>query len=199
MRIEVRTTIRAAMRDLRAKQRAIAQAALPRALNKVAAQVRTQAARELKARYGIGVRNARDRLYISRARSGNLIAKVIAEGKPFPLIAFRARDQRPRGVVVTIRGKQRRFPSAFIATMRSGHRGVFARGRYTRGRSGFQFGNFYSRAQGRKGRALINELFTSSAPQGFRTREITQRLVDLVNQKFPGVLAHEIAHALRRR
>jgi hypothetical protein len=68
----------------------------------------------------------------ARVDPDGLVATVSISGKRLPLIEFRATGPDPsrgrgRGVLATVEGQRKRYPNAFIATMRSGHRGVFTR------------------------------------------------------------------------
>jgi hypothetical protein len=61
-----------------------------------------------------------------------MTARLISSGARIPLIDFSARGPEPsrgrgRGVSYKLAGAGGRLPHAFIATMRSGHRGVFER------------------------------------------------------------------------
>ena len=55
------------------------------------------------------------------------MAQLAASLKRIPLIRWNAR-QVGRGVSYRLKGGRGRHPNAFIAAMRSGHRGVFVRG-----------------------------------------------------------------------
>lgn len=81
--------------------------------------------RERKAMKLSAVRDALDVLFPSA--SGELVWALRAKAKPMPVIAFNARQTR-RGVSVEINvGKRSLIRGAFIATMKSGHTGVFYR------------------------------------------------------------------------
>lgn len=67
-----------------------------------------------------------------QAKTSNLVARLTVTGARIPLIEFGARGPEPsrgrgRGVSARLQGGRGRYPDAFIATMRSGHRGVFKR------------------------------------------------------------------------
>lgn len=103
-----------------------------RALNRTATTARAQMARLISQDLGIPVNQVRDQLVIAEARPDFLISKVIATGKRIPLIDLKAKGPEPsrgrgRGVTYKLRGNTTRIPNAFIAQMRSGHRGVFKR------------------------------------------------------------------------
>jgi hypothetical protein len=201
MKLTVRSNIRDTMRQLDKLQRQAVPAAAARALNKTATQARNQASREIKKKYAIGSRLLKRRIRItSRADTFTLRAVVTAEGKPFPLLAFNPKQVKGRkqkgtrarkggGVKVTIkRGERKLIRGAFVAQMKSGHRGVFARGQYRNGR-----------LVPSAGRLPITELFTLGVPQGFSDAEVEGAIVRLVREKFPGILDHELTFEIRRR
>lgn len=193
--IDVRADIERAIRSLTEVQRAVVPTATARALNKTAAQAKTQAAREIRNQYNISSRVIGRHIHIRRSTPANLTASVSAEGEKLPIVAFSAR-QTKRGVTAQIkRGARRLIRSAFLATLRSGHRGVFARGRYA--------GRGFVRRTRRvrpypKPDLPITELFTVGVPQGFSNRLVLGALERKVREKFPSLLAHEIRFALSR-
>jgi hypothetical protein len=170
--------------------------AIMRAINKTATQAKTQAGREIKDQYQISTRVIGKSITIRRAARGALDAVITAEGKPLPLIAFQARQSRG-GVSVQIKGRRVTIPHSFIATMKSGHRGVYARGGYKGSfeRNGQSFGRF----QFGKQRFPIGELFTFSVPQGFSNKVVQRKVIARVNEQFPKVLAQEITYLMSRK
>lgn len=189
LRVDIRHNISAASAMLTKLSRDMGEKAVTRAINKTAQQAKTQAAREIKDKYQISTRVISRSLLIRRASRNMMQAVIQAEGKPLPLIAFNVRKDA-RGVSVQIKGRRVTVPHAFIATMKSGHKGVFARGGYKGSfdRNGQQFGRFQF---GRK-RFPIGELFTFSVPQGFSNKAVRDAVVRRVNEQFPKVLAQEI-------
>jgi len=80
---------------------------------------------------GLKVSDVRDRITIRDATLSRLAVTLYASAKRLPLILFRASGPEPsrgkgRGVSANLGGRKR-YPQAFIATMNSGHRGVFQR------------------------------------------------------------------------
>lgn len=169
--------------------------AVTRSLNKTAQQGKTQAGREIKDHYQISTRVISKYITLKRAGRGSMQAVIRAEGKPLPMLAFNAR-QNGRGTDVQIKGRRITVPHAFIVTLKSGHKGVFARGGYKGSfeRTGEQFGRF---AFGKR-RETINELFTFSVPQGFSKKVVLEQIIKRVNQQFPKVLAQEINYLLSK-
>jgi hypothetical protein len=177
-------------------QRQVVPRAASRALTKAATQARTQAAREIRDRYNISARLVARQIDVTRSTPDTLVALLKPQGSKLPVIAFQARQTR-RGVTVQIkRGSRRLIPHAFIATMRSGHTGVFARGVY----SGLSFVHRSKRLRRYPKPDLpITELFTVGVPQPFASQAVLDALERKVRQRFPQLLDHEIRFDLSRQ
>lgn len=188
MQISLQSNIDQVRRRLTRVQRQVIPQAAARALNRVARQAHTQMAREVAGSYAIKVGDAKKAIRVTRtAGRHSLTAVLTAAGSRLPLMQFRARQTR-RGVTVMVRrGERKLVRGAFVATMKSGHTGVFARGRY--GPGGFQPA---------KPRLPITELTTLSVPGALGQREIQQRIRQFIAKKFEERFAHEIRHALSR-
>ncbi len=118
----------ARLKDLGARGPAIA----ARAINRTAAAERTQAKRAIAADTGLRAKDVDAALQLERATPNRLQATVSVSGRRIPLIAFGARGPEPsrgrgRGVSYSLPKGRGRHPQAFIATMKSGRRGVFVR------------------------------------------------------------------------
>lgn len=105
--------------------------ALRRALKRTAVSVRTVMASEVAKDVGLRVGTVRDAVKL-RTDNESLTATISISGKRIPLLEFNATGPFPsrgRGAVSvrTGRGGRKRIPGAFIAQMRSGHKGVFKR------------------------------------------------------------------------
>lgn len=195
VRVDIRHNINDAVDRLTKLSKAMRDTAITRTINKTALQGKTQAGREIRDRYQISTRVIGRSISIQRAGRGVLQATIKVEGKPLPLIAFQAKKD-PRGVAVNIKGRRVVVPHAFIATLKSGHKGVFARGGYKGSfeKNGKQFGRF----QFGKKRFPIGELFTASLPQGFNNKVVKAAVVKRITDQFPVVLAQEIAYLLTK-
>lgn len=106
--------------------------AIARGLNKAATTERAAFSRDVAKDMGIGVSGVKGAIDIGRASTSELISRLKSQGFRIPLIDMKARGPEPsrgrgRGVSAISKGQRVRFPRAFIATMRSGHRGVFER------------------------------------------------------------------------
>jgi len=108
------------------------QRAVTRAINRTLITWRAEAARLIRVDTGLKVGVIKDAMRINNANFSRLAGSVIVTGKRIPLIEFGATGPEPsrgRGRVTYRVGPGRRttVPGAFIATMHSGHRGVFKR------------------------------------------------------------------------
>lgn len=107
--------------------------AVARGINRTANSEKTAMSRDISKDMGLKVGVVKDALTVRTATAGNLTALVTVTGGRIPLIDFSARGPNPsrgRGRGVTARlppPGAGRYPSAFLATMRSGHVGVFQR------------------------------------------------------------------------
>lgn len=106
--------------------------AVARSLNRAAVSARAAMVPAVAADMGVKATVVREAIAIRQATPSALVSRVAARGKPIPLIHFNARGPEPtrgRGRGVTYRSKVGKgvIEDAFIATMQSGHRGVFKR------------------------------------------------------------------------
>jgi hypothetical protein len=111
-----------------------AERVLTRAVNKVGTAARTRIARQVAQQVNVKISELRERnITLQKANYRLLEARIHISGRRIPLMKFAARQTR-KGVSYAIRrGGRLMMLGAFLATMTSGHRGVFAR-RYAEGR-----------------------------------------------------------------
>lgn len=117
--------------DFRDAPERITRAAV-RALNRGIASAKTVMVRLIAADTGLKVSDVRDAIPLHEATFSRPAARIAASLKRIPLIKFGARGTEPsrgkgRGVSYRLKGGAGRLPKAFIATMPTGHRGVFMR------------------------------------------------------------------------
>ena len=118
-----------------------------------------------------------------KASSGSLYAGVHLQHAPVPIIGFKPKEKQGSGVTVSVkRGRAKRLQSAFIATMQSGHVGVFARGRYGKD---FMWGNEKTAS----GKIRITEI---KAPSPF-----AMGLSDTVAPQIQDFMGKEVVRATR--
>ena len=163
-----------------------------RALNKMADQLKVQASRAMRdAGYGLKAADVKKGLRVQRATQGSKRASVIASGRPIPLIKYTAR-QTSKGVTVNVQKGRKLIAGAFIATMPSGHQGVYVR------EAGGKHRKVNARGKASWHQLPIRELFGPSVPDGLANKAVQQTLVQLVVERFPKLLAHEQAWVRRR-
>ncbi len=106
----------------------LADRAIVRALNRSIRGVNTDANRSVRTELTLKAKDIRRDMRVRRASPRTLEASLVVDVRATGLIKFRARDTT-RGVTVQIkrRGGRKRLPYAFIATMKSGHKGVMTR------------------------------------------------------------------------
>lgn len=154
--------------------------ALVAALNKAAATTKTEAGRSIRQEINLGASAVNKSLSIKRANRGDLSAAITIAGKQVPLIAFTGTRQTRKGVSVKPlkTGSRSVIPHTFIATMNSGHRGVWWRGKGA-------------------GRLPINELFSVAVQQVLKTKQLGHLIV-LVKHRIEVELRNQIAFRTKR-
>lgn len=183
-----------------------------RALTKVGRRANTEAVRAVRAEYKVPSKAVRNALSTRVTTDDAMEVALSLKGAPTPLADLNPRAyggpsgwptrggkgkvRRPGGVTVKIKGKKYKIPHAFIATMSSGHVGVFARGGRSKvaAATGETYGSFSFSSQ----RLPITELFTFSLAQAFRNDKVLRQVVQRVTRDFSGLLAHEIEWQLGR-
>jgi len=191
IKVDVRGDMDRIIADLGRTARDVKDVATVRALNKVIAQVRTAASREVRAAgYNLKAAEVKKGLATYNAAAGNLTAKVIASGRPIPLIKYGAKQSAKGGVVVNVLNGRKTIDHAFIATMPNGHLGVYVR-----------VGNQHKKVS-KPGRMLwsglpIKELFGPSIPDGISNQAVQGALERLIVDKFPVILQQQIKYLTR--
>jgi hypothetical protein len=109
-----------------------APAIIARGLNRAATAGKTAMTRLIVKDTGLQSKYVSREIQLDKANRTQLKAALQIKGSRLPLIAFKARGPEPsrgrgRGVSYRLPSGRGRVSNAFIATMRSGHRGVFKR------------------------------------------------------------------------
>lgn len=191
LNISVKADISRAMAKLGNVRKEVMDKAVPRALNKVAAETKTESSRSIRnAGYKIKAGAIKKQIAIKRANRSELKAVVTASGKPIPLIAYGAR-QVGSGVSVSVKGSRKIIRHAFIAEV-NGHRGVFVR-----------VGRGHKRVV-KHGKVVwsglpIKQLYGPSIPAVFGNDVIQQALRAKIKNRFPILFKHEIDYLSLRR
>lgn len=211
MRLSVRTNVDSVLGDLDAFVEGAKTLAVARAINALEGQASVAGFRKIAEIYDVGPRTTEKYASAQLATPAHLEATITVKGLSFPLAAFRPVPTK-RGVSVKIKGRRVLFPHTFMATMPSGHVGVFARGAYG-GK-----GATVLKATGRIGRFVlgrgrrekrpnkwgsselpINELFTFSPGDTFANPDVIAAMQDRIEEQAGKVLEREIAAVGRGR
>lgn len=161
--------------------------AIVRAVNKTAAQVKVQSAREVRdAGYNLKIAQIKKAIQLKRAGKSDLVAVLKATGRPIGLINYGAR-QTKAGVSVQVKNGRKLIKGAFIATMPNGHQGVFIR-------KGVGHKKIVVGGKARWSGLPIEELFGPSIPSAFMNKVVQDALKASVKEKFPRLLKHEIEY-----
>lgn len=190
--VNVRTNAADVAMEMLAGARDMQDKAMASALNKMADQVKVAASREVRdAGYNLKAAVIKKGLKVGRASPGNLRSSVVASGRPIPLIQYGAR-QTAKGVTVSVLNGRKLIKGAFIATMPSGHTGVFVHG-----------ANGKHKKVTRGGKSSwhqlpIRELFGPAVPDGLSNKAVQEALRQLIVEKFPAILQHESAWLSRK-
>ena len=190
--VNVRHNANQVVIDLLAAAADMRNLATVRALNKTVDSVVVAAARAVRdAGYNLKIAAIKKTIKKRYANQGNLRASVVASGRPIPLLQYGAR-QTGKGVTVNVLKGRRLIAGAFIATMPSGHQGVYVRdpgGKHVKvNRSGKVSWH----------QLPIRELFGPSIPDGMANKAVQDSLQQLIADRFPKLLERE-SNYLRTR
>lgn len=132
-KIDIDIDVKKAIREVRSGFKHLSQSqvnkATARAINEVISKAHVFAAKTMRAKYRVRGKDIKKTMRPYKATQRRLTATIGVVTRPMPLMAFSPRKTK-HGVSVNIAGKRSIIRSAFIATMKSNHKGVFARGRY---------------------------------------------------------------------
>lgn len=161
--------------------------AIVRALNKAAAQAKTEASKAVRAAgYNIKASAIKKSFTIKRATQANMEVRLKATGKPITLINYGAR-QTKSGVTVTVKGGRTILRHAFIAKMGNGHTGVFERiGAARLGKKVMINGKL------RRPNTPIEEKYGPSIPDSLANTAVNKVLMKRIQDALPRLLAHEV-------
>ena len=125
MEVKVKSNMKEAMRNLGTVHKKYVQKSLVTALNKVGAEVVTQAKRELKDATGLKAGTVGKKIAKDKARRGDEEYSIFIKSRYLNVIEFGAR-QTKRGVSAKVWGKRKIYRGAFIGSGRnSGKQLVF--------------------------------------------------------------------------
>jgi hypothetical protein len=163
-----------------------------RALNHTAAKAQTAANKTIREVYNIKARDVRRAMRMVRARPNYPQARIDITGAPLPLLAFGARQLRTGVSVAVKKGERKKVQRAFVQTMPSGHKGVFARGGYERGKFGFR-----TQRVTPKGNDLpITELTGPAVPMTLSNEAVMRAIAQGMETHFAKRLEHELSRIM---
>lgn len=136
--------------------------------------------KSVRAKYNINAKYLKRIAYVcEKAKPTSLYGTLGLSPHPVPIIGFRPK-QTKEGIAVSVKkGSRKLIRKGFIATMKSGHTGVFARGIYGKGRLGFVFGNFINS----KGKIAVNEINTASPFAMGLNRAVAKEVREFMDQE----------------
>lgn len=164
-------------------------AAASRAISRAGTTVRKEARDIAKAEVNIAPREINGVINISkRPTASRLEGEVRVKNKSIPMIDYLGERQTRKGVSVKVsrKGSRKVIPRTFIATMRSGHNGIFWR-RKGEGPTGLA------------GRLPIDELFARTVRRAIDKTEHINRLLRTAEKRMAEVLKQELAYRLSRK
>jgi hypothetical protein len=147
------------------------------AINDTLKNAQVQAARVIAPGMNAPSRAVKAAISIEPARSDHLNGALVARGKPLKMIEFKPRQSR-NGVQVRIGGDVETYRRAFIATMPTGHRGVFER----RGRE----------------RGPLRELYGASVPGYMARSDVLPVIQTTLSERLNANLARQLERRMRR-
>lgn len=186
MSFTVEHDFRKAIKALTPMKTDLEKKAVVRAMNRTIDQVKTEGSKQMRARYGFKASTVKDTMITYKANGTRLQATLRSRGRRTRLIDMSAR-QTAKGVSVKIGKTRKLIKGAFIATMKSGHIGVFIREPGTE--------------VGKRGKPIIKrkfkELYTIAIPEALGSADIMSALKAKAADVFPKRLEHEINWLLK--
>lgn len=212
MPLAIRDNVDEVFREVNALVEDMKTIAASRALNTLIGQADFAVRKAIRDIYAISTRDLAPYFEVELSSPNDLVARIVAKGKGFPLRFFNPR-QTAQGVVVTIKGRKVLFPHAFMLSL-GGERNVFARGRYGAGsaavarrRRGRRKAGLAPRAGGSVflpsgetlgrfafglGRFPIALLRSASPPDALQNPDVLSAMQDRIDEQAPKVFAREL-------
>ena len=192
--LSVKADIKQATKQLNAIEKSVIPKATVMALNKTLTGARTDAKRTISKSAGVKQKEIKNDFVLMKATSSKRVAVLIGRGRPLALSKFSVR-QTKKGVSARLPGRKRTMiEGAFIATMPSGHRGVYMRAGKRRGarrtvKSGRNTGKRY------RPQLPIKEFFVTSVPVEMRKDPIMR----VIRKAALGRFRTELPRAINRK
>ena len=191
MQVDVKDNIAAVLARIQRYKQEVVERAVVSALNRCVEMARTDASRELRSEgYNIKAGAIKAAASVRKAASGHLVATLSLSRKPIALIAFGAK-QRKDGVSVKVHKAAKTIKGAFIATMPSGHTGVYVR------KAGGKY--IYKKRNGRtvSEQLPIRELYGPSVGGMYGNARVQAAVQRSVAENFERRLTHELKRLSR--
>jgi hypothetical protein len=171
-----------------------------RSLNRTITGVRTDAVREIQMVITPTAKTIRATFTMIKASPRKLTAAVKSSGNALPLIEYRARATK-KGVTVQVKKKSKRslISRAFIATMKSGHKGVFFRDYIfnlypaRKARHGVAYATMP-----RKYRLPIEELYGPGVPDILSNDSVMKPILKKANERLHKELGNQLNYELSK-
>ena len=171
--------------------------AVMRALNRTVNGMKTDAAKEVSSRYTAKQKDVKDKLQTGKASMSNLSVALRSKGRPMASAKFRHTANKNPGKkkgkpvsLVAMKGQRLmklhgdgKKSTAFMASMKSGHRGIFQR-----------IVNL-----GDKDREKIREVYSPGVVQMMDNKETREAIQNNAVNRFNKELDHQIKHLLDKR
>ena len=194
IRVDTRQAFRQldkAYRSLGAKERGRAMSV---ALNRATTTGRAKAAQTTRKQYNVRSGDIKKTINITRATPATLESRFISTGRSLPLMSFRPNVTK-KGVTAKIKGTRKLFPGAFMATTKSGHKGIFARAQYK--------GNKLVSRRKRVNRypendLPITEIQTLSVPSAIQNKGVINPLTNIMKEALIKNYSHELKFRSQR-
>jgi hypothetical protein len=152
--------------------------AIALALRQTANNAKVRAAGLIAKHMGTKTSVVKPRIYTDYVRTGTYVTHIRCSRKPIPLGDF-PHTQTAAGVMTKAWGKPQLLKSAFTATMKSGHAGI------------------YRRRQG-AGRLPIVELWGPTVSGTFSTPDVRTAIEKRIKEQLPKNLTRDLRAAMRR-
>lgn len=191
MSIVVRDNIAQVLASMERYKRDVVEKATVLALNRVVEMAKTDAAREVRAAgYNLKAARIKAEISVKKASTGLLTATLRVKRRPIPLIDYDAR-QTNKGVSVKVQKKRTVVPHSFIATMPSGHKGVFVRKDGARPKYKVKGGKVVSTT------VPIRELYGPSVGGAYANEQVQAAMERSIRANFNARLRHEVSRLSR--
>lgn len=177
---------------------------LSRALNRTIKPAKTEVSKGLRKEINIKAAEVKKGTKVNKASTARLITSIILSHKKIPIVKFGAK-QTKKGVTFKVYKKKGRktMEGAFLATMSSGHKGVFRRGI---GQNRRQINQIRSTRKSEKSSQVtkhniyIGEQFGTSLHKAFaKSEQLIKNIIAKAYQRLDHNIEAQIKYVFSRR